>query len=142
MRYWGGLPIVLGLGWLATVQARAAPIEVLVPLFIEKEYQGDVFIYLEKAQPTANTPQAAVTVAPPEPKLLRKVYKVQPDDTLYKIARLLFNGDASKWKVLYEENKALIPDRNVLTAGIELVYYVEPPPSAVLPCGCSFRRTC
>ncbi|KPJ50461.1 hypothetical protein AMJ40_02885 [candidate division TA06 bacterium DG_26] len=48
-----------------------------------------------------------------------KMYVVKPGDTLAKIARE-FYGDSGKWMAIYQANKAVIKDPNVLWPGMEL----------------------
>jgi len=49
-----------------------------------------------------------------------KTYVVKAGDSLSKIAKELL-GDANRWKEIYEANKDVIKDPNVLTAGQKLV---------------------
>ncbi|MEK7487631.1 MAG: LysM domain-containing protein, partial [Planctomycetota bacterium] len=47
-------------------------------------------------------------------------YTTQKGDTLYKIAKRIFNS-GSRWQEIYEWNKTVIPDPNNLRTGIILV---------------------
>lgn len=50
-----------------------------------------------------------------------RIHVVQRGDTLFKLARQYYNGDASQWKRIYEANRAQIPNRDVLKVGQQLV---------------------
>ncbi len=67
-----------------------------------------------------------VTTAPPitDPNTSAlgagRSYTVQKGDTLFALARRFYNGDASKWRVIYEANKTSIPNRDVIKVGQSL----------------------
>jgi nucleoid-associated protein YgaU len=61
------------------------------------------------ASPTSGTKAASGT----------GVHTVAKGDTLYSLARLYYS-DQSKWKVIYNANKAAIPDPNHLKVGQQL----------------------
>lgn len=57
----------------------------------------------------------------PDTKPVPKVYIVKPGDSLWKIAKLQL-GDGSKYKAIYDANKAVIgPDPNLIKPGMKLV---------------------
>ena len=49
----------------------------------------------------------------------KKVYTVQSGDTLQKIAKTVY-GDAARWKEIYQANRDLISDPNMIQVGQEL----------------------
>lgn len=49
------------------------------------------------------------------------VYVVKPKDTLYSIARARYNGDHTKWKLIYEANRERISDPNRIYVGMKLI---------------------
>ncbi len=49
------------------------------------------------------------------------MYVVKRKDTLYSIARAHYNGDASKWRLIYEANRDKIQDPNKIFVGTKLV---------------------
>lgn len=53
-------------------------------------------------------------------KISPKSYKVKKGDTLYSIAKSQYN-DGTKWRNIYEANRAKIPNINVIRAGETLV---------------------
>ncbi len=53
--------------------------------------------------------------APPEPK----TYVIQTGDTLGKIAKAMY-GDASRWQEIYQANKDVIANPDVIQVGVEL----------------------
>ena len=72
-------------------------------------------------------PTDAVTTVPPVgsdtgPVTLGpgRAYTVQKGDTLFALARRFYNGDAAKWRVIYEANKTAIPNRDVIKIGQSL----------------------
>jgi nucleoid-associated protein YgaU len=50
-----------------------------------------------------------------------EVYVVKPKDTLYSIARARYNGDHTKWKLIYEANRERISDPNRIYVGMKLI---------------------
>ena len=50
---------------------------------------------------------------------MAKTYVIQVGDSLSKIAKELL-GDANKWKEIYEANKDVIKDPNVIEPGTEI----------------------
>ncbi|MGD8450200.1 MAG: LysM domain-containing protein [Phycisphaerae bacterium] len=48
-----------------------------------------------------------------------RTHVVCKGDTLYRLARQYYN-DQSKWKVIWEANRAAVPDKNVLRIGTRL----------------------
>jgi nucleoid-associated protein YgaU len=51
-----------------------------------------------------------------------RYHVVQRKETLYSLARTYYNGDASKWRVIYEANRADIgDDANRIRVGQRLV---------------------
>ena len=50
-----------------------------------------------------------------------KTIKSMPGDTLRKIAIREYDGDESKWEVIYEANKWRIDDPSYLNVGTDLV---------------------
>lgn len=48
-----------------------------------------------------------------------KTYVVQAGDTLSKISQAVY-GDPARWKEIYEANKSVIPNPNVIQVGLEL----------------------
>lgn len=50
-----------------------------------------------------------------------RYHTVAKKDTLYAIARLYYNGDQSRWKDIYEANRAEIPNPNMIRIGQRLV---------------------
>jgi nucleoid-associated protein YgaU len=63
---------------------------------------------------------------PERSEAMSKTYTVKAGDNLQKIAKQLL-GDASKWKEIYEANKDLIKDPNVINVGMELEIPGEEP---------------
>lgn len=68
-------------------------------------------------------PKEQLLVAGPAPDAsdVPETYIVQKGDTLSSIARMHYNGDTSKWKLIYEANNDRIPKKDVLTPGTVLV---------------------
>ncbi len=67
----------------------------------------------------------AIVVSPPAEKapevpVAPKIYVVQKGDTLYSIARKIYN-DQTKWREIYAANKDQIPDPDVLKVGQKLI---------------------
>jgi nucleoid-associated protein YgaU len=58
--------------------------------------------------------------SPRDAKKAARTYTVQAGDTLGKIAARFYE-DGSRWKEIYEANKAQIADPNVIEAGQKLV---------------------
>lgn len=59
----------------------------------------------------------------------RRTYKVQPNDTLYKVARQVYGpGNEKHYRLILEANRSLIRNEDLLLAGTELV--IPPAPSA------------
>lgn len=50
----------------------------------------------------------------------KAVYKVKPGDSLYDIASILYK-DRDKWEIIYEDNKGIIEDNEVLVADQVLI---------------------
>lgn len=50
-----------------------------------------------------------------------RYHTVQKKETLYSIARMYYNGDHTKWKVIYEANRADISDPNKIRVGQRLI---------------------
>jgi nucleoid-associated protein YgaU len=50
-----------------------------------------------------------------------RTHVVQRGDTLFKLARQYYNGDASQWKRIWEANRAQIPNKDQLRVGQQLV---------------------
>ena len=48
-----------------------------------------------------------------------KTYVVKAGDTLSKISQAVY-GDPARWKEIYEANKSVIPNPNVIQVGLEL----------------------
>jgi 5'-nucleotidase len=46
---------------------------------------------------------------------------VKKGDTLFGLARQYYGGDASKWRRIWEANRASVPDKDKLQVGQELV---------------------
>lgn len=76
-----------------------------------------------------NRERATKKMAPPEEPILEKepeirpqgkTYRVQPGDTLGKIAAK-FYGNAGRWPTIYKNNKQVIKDPNRLKPGMELL---------------------
>jgi len=67
----------------------------------------------EAVKPPAPQQPSATTVAP-------RIYVVQKGDTLYSIARKIYN-DQTKWKAIYQANKDRISDPDVLKVGQKLI---------------------
>ena len=65
------------------------------------------------------TPEEVV-VKPSGPQ----TYTVQKGDTLFALARRFYN-DQAKWKVIYEANKATIPDKDRIKVGQTLTIPVN-----------------
>jgi nucleoid-associated protein YgaU len=63
---------------------------------------------------TANTANSAANA--PKPGF---GYEVQPGDSLSKIAKQVY-GDASRWKEIWEANKASIPNPDLIHPGQQL----------------------
>ena len=65
----------------------------------------------KKAEPTAEKPTSTATTA-------NKVqeYTIVSGDSLSKIAKH-FYGDAMKWKIIYEANKTIIKDPDMIHPG-------------------------
>ena len=66
----------------------------------------------ESYAPAAQEPAAAD---------LGEVYVVKPKDTLYAIARAYYNGDHTKWRLIYDANRERISDPNVIYVGMKLI---------------------
>jgi nucleoid-associated protein YgaU len=49
------------------------------------------------------------------------VYIVRPKDTLYAIARTYYEGDQTKWRLIYEANRERIDDPNLIYVGMKLI---------------------
>ncbi len=58
-------------------------------------------------------------IAGKEP-VAQRTHVVQKGDTLYSLARKYYN-DASKWKKIWEANRAQVPDKDKLQVGQKLV---------------------
>jgi nucleoid-associated protein YgaU len=50
-----------------------------------------------------------------------RYHTVQKKETLYSIARMYYNGDHTKWKTIYEANRADIGDPNKIRVGQRLI---------------------
>lgn len=67
----------------------------------------------------ARTGTKEETVVPRGKAAVGKTYVVQKGDTLSSIARKLY-GDSKKWKVIWDANKSVIPNKDKLTVGTKL----------------------
>ena len=70
------------------------------------------------ADNNANSTNANSTNAANSPKL-GFGYEVQPGDSLSKIAKHVY-GDATRWKEIWEANKAAIPNPDLIHPGQQL----------------------
>lgn len=50
-----------------------------------------------------------------------RTHVVQKKETLFSIARMHYNGDASKWKAIYEANRDQIPNKDQIRVGQKLI---------------------
>lgn len=50
-----------------------------------------------------------------------RYHTVARGETLFALARLYYNGDASKWKVIYEANRDQIPNKDQIRVGQRLL---------------------
>ncbi len=50
-----------------------------------------------------------------------RTYVVQKGDTLYSIARKFYNGDQSRWRVIYEANRSRLRGPDQLAVGMKLI---------------------
>lgn len=50
-----------------------------------------------------------------------RYHTVAKGETLFALARLYYNGDASKWKVIYEANRDQIPNKDQIRVGQRLL---------------------
>lgn len=50
-----------------------------------------------------------------------KTHTVQKKETLYSIARMYYNGDHTKWKVIYEANRDQITNKDQIRVGQKLI---------------------
>lgn len=71
----------------------------------------------EAAQPAEEPAPAPEAAAPGG----GRTHVVARGDTIYKLARQYYNGDQSKWRVIWEANKAQLPNPNQLKPGQQLV---------------------
>lgn len=74
----------------------------------------------ESYEEDATAESAAVPDVPPS-ATQGEVYVVKPKDTLYGIARARYNGDHTKWKLIYEANRERISDPNRIQVGMKLI---------------------
>ena len=68
---------------------------------------------------TAPQPAAGGTVATPPPAAERRTYVVKEGDSLSKIAKHLY-GDGNQWLRIYEANRAIIKNPDLIYPGQEL----------------------
>src|SRR5262245_1045574 len=50
-----------------------------------------------------------------------RVHVVKPKETLFSLARQYYNGDASKWRKIYDANRDRIDNKDSIKVGQELV---------------------
>ena len=93
---------------------------------------GDLFGKKEKPRPdfsnvrsgsSSTAPSPAVggpaTIAPPAPVTSGRTYVVVAGDSLSRIAKREY-GDAQKWPKIYEANRSIIKDPDLIYPGQEL----------------------
>ena len=56
----------------------------------------------------------------PRPPVSGRTYTVQSGDNLSRIAQQVY-GSSAEWKKIYEANRNVIPNKNVLSPGVELI---------------------
>ena len=78
-----------------------------------KAESGDIPADLSFSAPVPAPADAAANAAAP------KTYTIQPGDSLSKIAKEQL-GDASRWKEIFEANKDVIKDPNLIRVGQEI----------------------
>lgn len=71
-------------------------------------------------QPAAATGESEQTLIAGEDAAGARTHVVQKGDTLFKLARRYYN-DQSKWRTIWEANRARIPDPNQIEVGTKLV---------------------
>ncbi len=73
---------------------------------------NDGFTYYDGGQSTTTAAPASASGS---------THTVAKGDTLYSLARAYYNGDMSKWKVIYEANRDRISSPDVLKVGQQIV---------------------
>ena len=74
---------------------------------------NDGFSYYDGSQAPTTAAPAALTGG--------TTHTVVKGDSLYSLARAYYNGDMSKWKVIYEANRDRISNPDVLKIGQQIV---------------------
>lgn len=64
-------------------------------------------------------PLKTVTESPAEKRIVGKKHKVKTGDTLYALSRSYY-GNANKWRLIYNANKDILGDNNMLIIGQKL----------------------
>lgn len=105
-----------------------------VPLVLRERRSVIQFQSLESASKrSSGTPGRPVVGPPPgeyragpisQPQAVAEggysLHVVRPGDTLRSLSRLYYNGDSEPWSLIYELNRSLIPDPDVLPVGSTL----------------------
>ncbi|MFA5865605.1 MAG: LysM peptidoglycan-binding domain-containing protein [Phycisphaerae bacterium] len=92
-----------------------------------KTDQTEEKMALQEVKPDAAGSQAEAQPAEepaPQPEAAPmggRIHVVQKGDTLYKLARQYYNGDASQWRRIMQANQGQIPNPNQLKVGQKLV---------------------
>ena len=78
------------------------------------------------ATSTAWDPEPAPAPAPVQHEVVAaaphsRVHVVKPKETLFSLARQYYNGDASKWRKIYDANRDRIENKDSIKVGQELV---------------------
>ncbi len=78
--------------------------------------KGTLSMDNEEPRPSAGERQVSGSLGQDKPV---KTYVIQPGDTLAKIAQAMY-GDASRWKEIYQANKDVIANPDVIQVGVTL----------------------
>lgn len=70
----------------------------------------------EEPRPSSGSSQVSGSLKQEKPV---KTYVIKPGDTLAKIAQAMY-GDASRWKEIYQANKSVIANPDVIQVGVTL----------------------